>query len=87
MSSPVGRPTSSSSSRRSTHRPCRPSPGYVRVDLLRAADSVGRYVMQMRWQDPDAATGWRTSPVHTGLQPALNELVTTGGIEVYAVVR
>lgn len=62
------------------------SPGFVRVDLLREADQPSRYQMVMRWQDGDAAAGWRTSPVHQGLQPALNALHSGMEIAVYEVV-
>ena len=62
------------------------SPGFVRVELLRRADDPTRYEMAMRWQDADAATGWRTSPVHAGLQPALNALVSAGDITVFDVI-
>ncbi len=62
------------------------SPGFVRVDLLREADQPSRYQMVMRWQDADAAAGWRTSPVHQGLQPALNALHSGMEIVAYGVV-
>lgn len=61
------------------------SPGFVRADLLRAADDPDRYLMVLRWTDADAATGWRTSAAHVALQPALGALVTTGEIKVYGV--
>ncbi len=50
------------------------APGYVRVELLREVDDPGRYQMALRFTDPDAATAWRTSAVHTALQPGLNAL-------------
>lgn len=62
------------------------SPGFVRVELLREAESPTRYQMVLRWQDTDAATGWRTSPVHQALQPALAALVLNSEIQVYDVV-
>jgi heme-degrading monooxygenase HmoA len=50
------------------------APGYVRAELLREVDDPTRYRMTLGWADADAAAGWRTSPVHQGLQPELNEL-------------
>lgn len=66
--------------------PMSESPGFVRVELLREADSDTRYQMVLRWQDAEAATGWRISPVHQALQPDLNALVSTGEIAVYDVI-
>lgn len=62
------------------------SPGFVRVELLREADDPRHYVMTMRWRDAEAATGWRTSPVHVALQPALTALSAMGQIRVHDVV-
>ena len=50
------------------------APGYVGAELLRAIDDPTRYEMTLRWASPDDAAGWRTSPVHQGLQPELNAL-------------
>ncbi len=58
------------------------APGFVRVELLREAEAPLRYQMVLRWRDGEAAVAWRTSDVHTALQPALNEL--HGGMEVVA---
>jgi heme-degrading monooxygenase HmoA len=62
------------------------SPGFVRVELLREAESLTRYQMVLRWQDPDSAVGWRTSEVHQALQPALGSLVIDNEIQAYEVV-
>ena len=62
------------------------SPGFVRFDLLREAESLTRYQMSFRFQDADSAAGWRTSEVHLGLQPALTALVTGTEIQGYVVV-
>jgi heme-degrading monooxygenase HmoA len=62
------------------------SPGFVRVELLREADQPSRYQMVMRWQDGDAAAGWRTSQVHQALQPALSALHSGMEIAAYEVV-
>jgi len=50
------------------------APGYVRAELLCDLDDPTRYQMTLCWADADAAAGWRTSPVHQGLQPELNAL-------------
>ena len=42
--------------------------------------------MVLRWQDADAAVGWRNSPVHAALQPALQALYADNAIEVYEVI-
>ena len=62
------------------------SPGFVRVELLREAAGPSRYRMVLRWQDADAAVGWRNSPVHAALQPALQALYADNAIEVYEVI-
>jgi len=62
------------------------SPGFVRVDLLREADDATRYQMVLRFADLDASIGWRTSPVHQGLQPDLNALVVSSAVQAYEVV-
>jgi antibiotic biosynthesis monooxygenase (ABM) superfamily enzyme len=56
------------------------SPGFVKAELLREADSSSRYQMVLRFTDGDAAAAWRTSEVHQALQPSLNAL--HGGMEV-----
>ena len=61
-------------------------PGFVRVDLLRETDAPDRYQMVLRFADADAATGWRTSDVHTALQPTLTSLFSTNEIVGYVVV-
>ena len=62
------------------------SPGYVRVELLRAADDPSHYEMTFRWQDGEAAAGWRNSSVHTDLQPDLKALSAMGEIRIFDVV-
>ena len=62
------------------------SPGFVRVELLREAEDRNRYQMVLRFQDSEAAAGWRASPVHKALQPALAALFSTNEIQVYDVV-
>jgi antibiotic biosynthesis monooxygenase (ABM) superfamily enzyme len=63
------------------------SSGFVRIELLREADSQTRYQMTFRFRDADSAAGWRTSPVHQGLQPALNALVSSSEVQGYEVVK
>ena len=62
------------------------SPGFVRVELLREAEDQTRYHMMLRFQDAETAAGWRTSPVHQALQPALAALFSTNEIQGYDVV-
>ena len=62
------------------------APGFVRVELLREIETPARYQMVLRWRDGEAATGWRVSPVHQALQPALTELFSTNEITAYDVV-
>jgi heme-degrading monooxygenase HmoA len=62
------------------------SPGFVRLDLLRSTADPTNYEMSFRWQDAEAAAGWRTSPVHEGLQPELKSLAGMGAILIYDVV-
>jgi antibiotic biosynthesis monooxygenase (ABM) superfamily enzyme len=62
------------------------SPGFVRSELLREADAPTRYQLMLRFQDAGSAAGWRTSPVHQALQPALTALFSTNEIVGYEVV-
>lgn len=62
------------------------SPGFVRVDLLRESEDTTQYQMVLRFQDLDASVGWRTSPVHQGLQPDLNALVSSSTVQAYEVM-
>lgn len=62
------------------------SPGFVRVDLLREAEDATKYQMVLRFQDLEASVGWRTSPVHQGLQPDLNALVSSSVVQAYEVI-
>ena len=62
------------------------APGFVRVELLREVDSQTRYQMMLRFQDAETAAGWRTSPVHQALQPALAALFSTNEIQGYDVI-
>ena len=62
------------------------SPGFVKIDLLREADSATRYQLVFRFDDADTAAGWRTSEVHQALQPALKALIEDMAIQGYEVV-
>ena len=62
------------------------APGFVRVELLREADSTTRYQMVLRFEDAESAAGWRTSEVHQALQPALTALFTDNEIQGYVVI-
>ena len=62
------------------------APGFVRVELLREAESPTRYQMVLRFEDGDSAAGWRTSEVHQALQPALLALYTDNEIQGYTVI-
>ena len=62
------------------------APGFVKIELLREADSTTRYQMVFRFVDAESAAGWRTSQVHVALQPALKELNTDMQIQGYEVV-
>lgn len=62
------------------------SPRLVDIALLREAEHATRYQMVFRWQDGDAAAGWRTSPEHQALQPGLSALHAGMEIVAYEVV-
>jgi antibiotic biosynthesis monooxygenase (ABM) superfamily enzyme len=62
------------------------APGFVKIELLREADSTTRYQLVFRFQDAESAAGWRTSEVHAALQPALKALNTDMQIQGYVVV-
>jgi heme-degrading monooxygenase HmoA len=62
------------------------APGFVRVDLLRELEAPARYQMVLRWENPEAAAGWRTSPAHEVLQPELGSLVSSSEIAAYQVI-
>ncbi len=62
------------------------APGFVKIELLREANSTTRYQMVFRFVDAESAAGWRTSEVHMALQPALKELNTDMQIQGYEVV-
>lgn len=62
------------------------SPGFVKVELLREAESTTRYQMVLRFEDADSAAGWRTSAVHQALQPALLALYADNEIQGYEVI-
>lgn len=62
------------------------SPGYVRLELIRAAADPASYEMSFRWADAEAAAGWRTASVHEALQPALKRLSAMGEIRIFDVV-
>ena len=62
------------------------SPGFVKCELLREADSSTRYQLVFRFEDADRAAGWRTSEVHQALQPALKALHVDMAVQGYEVV-
>jgi antibiotic biosynthesis monooxygenase (ABM) superfamily enzyme len=62
------------------------SPGFLKIELLREAESLTRYQMLFRFEDAESAAGWRTSEVHLALQPALKVLVTDTEIQGYEVI-
>lgn len=62
------------------------APGFVKVELLREAESTTRYQMVFRFEDADSAAGWRTSAVHQALQPALLALYAGNEIQGYEVI-
>ena len=62
------------------------APGFVRIELLREADSLTRYQMCFRFRDADAAAGWRSSAEHTALQPELKALTSAPEIQGYEVI-
>lgn len=62
------------------------SPGFVRAELLREAESMTRYQMVFRFEDAAGAAGWRTSEVHQALQPGLQALYADMAIQGYEVV-
>jgi antibiotic biosynthesis monooxygenase (ABM) superfamily enzyme len=62
------------------------SPGFVGAHLLREAESQTRYQMVLRFDDGQSAAGWRTSAVHTALQPALRALFADNEIQAYEVI-
>jgi antibiotic biosynthesis monooxygenase (ABM) superfamily enzyme len=62
------------------------SRGFVKVELLREAESATRYQLVFRFEDAAGAAGWRTSEVHAGLQPALAALHAGMEIQGYEVV-
>jgi antibiotic biosynthesis monooxygenase (ABM) superfamily enzyme len=62
------------------------APGFVRIELLREADSETRYQLSFRFQDGDTAASWRTSEVHQALQPELAGLHSGAEIQGYLVI-
>jgi antibiotic biosynthesis monooxygenase (ABM) superfamily enzyme len=62
------------------------SPGFVKVELLREAESPTRYQMVLRFGDADSAAGWRTSEAHQALQPALKALCADSDVQGYVVI-
>jgi len=60
-------------------------PGLIECGLLREAERPERYQIVFRWETADQAAAWRTSPIHQGLQPELNELHE--GMEIIAYTR
>jgi heme-degrading monooxygenase HmoA len=62
------------------------SPGFVRVELLRETEEATHYQMILRFRDAESSLGWRSSPVHQGLQPALTALVSSSDVQGYDVI-
>ncbi len=62
------------------------SSGFVKVELLREADSTTRYQMVLRFIDADSSAGWRNSAVHQALQPALQALYADSEVQGYDVI-
>ncbi len=62
------------------------SPGYVDAWLLRELEQPARNQMVLRFDNVDAATGWRTSAEHEALQPDLTALHSGMDIVAYEVV-
>ena len=62
------------------------SPGFVKVELLREAETPTRYQLVFRFQDSATAAGWRTSETHTALQTALKALHVDMEVQGYEVV-
>jgi antibiotic biosynthesis monooxygenase (ABM) superfamily enzyme len=62
------------------------SPGFVKAELLREADSRTRYQLVFRFEDADRAAEWRTSELHQGLQPELESLNSGKEIQGYEVI-
>ncbi len=62
------------------------SPGFVKVELLREADSPTRYQMVLRFVDADSSATWRASAVHQALQPSLLALYADNEIQGYEVI-
>jgi len=62
------------------------SSGFVKVELLREADSPTRYQLVFRFEDAASAAAWRTSEVHGALQPGLKALHEGMEITGYEVV-
>jgi antibiotic biosynthesis monooxygenase (ABM) superfamily enzyme len=62
------------------------SPGFVKAELLREAESRSRYHMVLRFADADGAVAWRTSEVHQALQPALTALHSGMEIQGYEFI-
>jgi len=60
-------------------------PGLIECELLRESDEPTHYQMVFRWETADNAAAWRTSLVHTELQPALNAL--HAGLTIVAYSR
>jgi len=67
-------------------KPMAKSPGIVKCELLREADSSTRYQLVFRFENADAAVGWRTSEVHKALQPALQVLHVDMAVQGYEVI-
>ena len=63
------------------------SPGFIKCELLREADSLTRYQLVFRFEKGEDAVAWRTSEVHQGLQPGLRAVHIDMAVQGYEVIR
>jgi heme-degrading monooxygenase HmoA len=61
-------------------------PGLIECVLLRETERPERYQIVFRWETAEHAVAWRTSEVHQGLQPALEQLHQGMEITAYSLV-
>jgi len=60
--------------------------GFCSVELLRRAEQPLDYQMVIRFESPETAAGWRTSPEHEKLKPRLKSLYSQSTLEVFDVI-
>jgi antibiotic biosynthesis monooxygenase (ABM) superfamily enzyme len=61
-------------------------PGFVRVDLLCELDEPSQYQMVIRFENSEAAAGWRSSAAHQSLQPKIKALYNESKLQIYDVI-